>query len=202
MHADKPYYMVGDTIWLRARIAEAFTHAPTALNKYVYVELRSAVKPASGEQPPAPLRIRLREREGVYAGYLPLPMTAESGDYTLTAYTAFMRNAGPDYFFRMQVYVSAYGSRYEKHSTKRTDEWDFDMSFFPEGGYRRTAVPGSNFTRVTTVRIIRFSSKGSPPGTITRSSIYTCDRKKAATLSRPSNRPGALRPMVVAARVG
>lgn len=190
MHADKPYYMVGDTIWLRARIAEAFTHAPTALNKYVYVELRSAVKPASGEQPPAPLRIRLREREGVYAGYLPLPMTAESGDYTLTAYTAFMRNAGPDYFFRI------------RQSPRRSAERDFDMSFFPEGGYRRTAVPGSNFTRVTTVRIIRFSSKGSPPGTITRSSIYTCDRKKAATLSRPSNRPGALRPMVVAARVG
>lgn len=111
LHTDKPYYMAGDTIWLRAHVADASTLSPTALSKYVYVELRSAVKPASGEQPPAQQRIRLREREGVYAGYLPLPMTSESGDYTLTAYTAFMRNAGPDYFFRMPVYVSAYGSR-------------------------------------------------------------------------------------------
>lgn len=63
MHTDKPYYMAGDTIWLRAHVAEASTHAPTALSKYVYVELRSAVKPASGEQPPAPQRI-----EGIAAG--------------------------------------------------------------------------------------------------------------------------------------
>lgn len=141
VHTDKPYYMAGDTIWLRAHVAEASTHAPTALSKYVYVEFQSAEKPASGEQPPAPQRIRIREDGGVYAGYLPLPMTAKSGDYTLTAYTAFMRNAGPDYFFRMPVYVSAYGSRYEKQSTKRSNERDFDVSFFPEGGYLLEGVP-------------------------------------------------------------
>lgn len=141
VHTDKPCYMAGDTIWLRAHVAEASTHAPTASSKYVYVELQSAEKPASGEQPPAPQRIRIREDGGVYAGYLPLPMTARSGDYTLTAYTAFMRNAGPDYFFRMPVYVSAYGSRYEKQSTKRSNERDFDVSFFPEGGYLLEGVP-------------------------------------------------------------
>lgn len=171
VHTDKPYYMAGDTIWLRAHVADASTHAPAALSKYVYVEFQSAEKPASGEQPPAPQRIRIREHGGVYAGYLPLPMTAKGGDYTLTAYTAFMRNAGPDYFFRLPVYVSAYGSRYERQSPMRSARQDFDVAFFPEGGYRRTAMPGSNFTRATTVRITRYSSKGSRPGTITRSSI-------------------------------
>lgn len=98
VHTDKPYYMAGDTIWLRAHVVDASSHVRTALSKYVYVELRSMEKPAFDEPPSAPLRIRIREREDVYAGYLPLPMTAKSGDYTLTAYTAFMRNAGPDYF--------------------------------------------------------------------------------------------------------
>lgn len=141
VHTDKPYYMAGDTIWLRAHVADASTMSPAALSKYVYVEFQSAEKPASGEQPPAPQRIRIREDGGVYAGYLPLPMTAKGGDYTLTAYTAFMRNAGADYFFRMPVYVSAYGSRYERQSPMRSARQDFDVSFFPEGGYLLEGVP-------------------------------------------------------------
>lgn len=141
VHTDKPYYMAGDTIWLRAHVADASSHVRTSLSKYVYVEFRSLEKPASGEQPSAPLRIRIREQEGVYAGYFPLPMTAKSGDYILTAYTAFMRNAGPDYFFRMPVHVSAYGSPYERRSSKQNAERDFDVSFFPEGGYLVEGVP-------------------------------------------------------------
>lgn len=141
VHTDKPYYMAGDTIWLRAHVVDASSHVRTALSKYVYVELRSMEKPAFDEPPSAPLRIRIREREGVYAGYLPLPMTAKSGDYTLTAYTAFMRNAGPDYFFRAPVHVSAYGRRYERQASKRNAERDFDVSFFPEGGYLVEGVP-------------------------------------------------------------
>lgn len=141
VHTDKPYYMAGDTIWLRAHVVDASSHVRTSLSKYVYVELRSMEKPAFDEEPSAPLRIRIRERDGVYAGYLPLPMTAQSGDYTLTAYTAFMRNAGPDYYFRMPVYVSAYGRRYERQAPKRNAERDFDVSFFPEGGYLVEGVP-------------------------------------------------------------
>ncbi|HIS10333.1 MAG TPA: hypothetical protein IAA77_03755 [Candidatus Avibacteroides excrementipullorum] len=95
---DKPSYYSGDTIRFRAFVADASTHRPVSMSKYVYVELVTPYDEVS-------LRVKVMERDGVYEGYLPLdPMFAE-GDYSLVAYTAFMENAGEDYFFRKRLSV-------------------------------------------------------------------------------------------------
>ena len=39
LHADRPYYMVGDTIWFRAHLLDAATRIPVSRSRYVYVEL-------------------------------------------------------------------------------------------------------------------------------------------------------------------
>lgn len=95
---DKPSYYSGDTIRFRAFVADASTHRPLHISKYLYVELINPYDHAD-------LRVKVMERDGVYEGYLPLdPMFAE-GDYSLVAYTAFMENAGEDYFFRKRLSV-------------------------------------------------------------------------------------------------
>ena len=133
LHTDKPYYMAGDTLWFRAHVVDASTHAPADASRYVYVDFRCVDKPPVGTAAPAAQHYRILERDGVYAGYIPLPMTLESGNYELTAYTHFMRNLPHDYFFRQSVYVSAYGQRYAPG--KQEAVADYDVTFHPEGGY-------------------------------------------------------------------
>ena len=133
LHTDKPYYMAGDTLWFRAHVVDASTHAPADASRYVYVDFRCVDKPPVGTAAPAAQHYRILERDGVYAGYIPLPMTLESGNYELTAYTHFMRNLSHDYFFRQSVYVSAYGQRYAPG--KQASAADYDVTFHPEGGY-------------------------------------------------------------------
>lgn len=141
LHTDKPYYMAGDTIRFRAHVVDAASHAPVHASRYVYMDFHHVDKPPVGQEAPAPQRFRILERNGVYAGYIPLPMTFESGNYEITCYTHFMRNTGNASFYRQSVYVSDYGRRYEYRSRNRDASSDYDVSFHPEGGYLTTGVP-------------------------------------------------------------
>ena len=92
---DKPYYITGDTIWLRAFVVNAVNHQPVDASKFVYVELISPMNTVD-------MRIKIKERDGVFKGYLPLdPTKVAEGEYTLTAYTMFMQNQGEQYFFKI-----------------------------------------------------------------------------------------------------
>ena len=65
---DKPYYMTGDTVWLRAFVVDAVTHQPVDASKFVYVELISPMNEVA-------TRVKIKERDGVMKGYMPLDPT-------------------------------------------------------------------------------------------------------------------------------
>ena len=126
---DKDSYIAGDTIWLRAHCADAATHRPIAASRYVYVELRD-------DRGSLVRRIKLLSRDSVYSGYLPTQSLERFGDYSLTAYTLYMRNPGPEYFFKKPLTIWPYQeSRRTQRNTSVRKVSDFDVSFFPEGGY-------------------------------------------------------------------
>ena len=129
LHTDKDSYIAGDTIWLRAHCADAATHRPIAASRYVYVELRD-------DRGSLVRRIKLLSRDSVYSGYLPTQSLERFGDYSLTAYTLYMRNPGPEYFFKKPLTIRPYReSRRTQRNTSVRKVSDFDVSFFPEGGY-------------------------------------------------------------------
>ena len=129
LHTDKDSYIAGDTIWLRAHCADAATHRPVAASRYVYVELRD-------DRRALVRRIKLLSRDSVYSGYLPTQSLERFGDYSLTAYTLYMRNPGPEYFFKKPLTIWPYQeSRRTQRNTSVRKVSDFDVSFFPEGGY-------------------------------------------------------------------
>lgn len=102
---DRNHYMGGDTIWFRGFVVSAATHEPVKVSKYLYVELRTPYNTVDQ-------RIKVIERDGVYAGYVPLDMRVPEGDYTIVAYTNFMNSAGEAYFFKKPVGVrNAYSLR-------------------------------------------------------------------------------------------
>lgn len=126
---DKDSYILGDTIWLRAHCADAATHRPVAASCYVYVELRD-------DRGTLAWRIKLLSRDSVYCGYLPTQSLERFGDYSLVAYTLYMRNQGADYFFKKPLSIWPYReNRKTQRSTSVRKVSDFDVSFFAEGGY-------------------------------------------------------------------
>ena len=89
VHTDRVDYMGGDTIWMRAYVTDASSHLPVNVSKYLYVELKA---PSDSVL----MRVRIKEDNGVYAGYMALPLSPIEACYTLTAYTAFMEGLSAD----------------------------------------------------------------------------------------------------------
>ena len=97
LHTDRPYYMVGDTIWFRAHLLDAATRIPVSRSRYVYVELY--------EQNADTLVQRMKVRcdsSGVFANAMFLSKTMTSGSYTTAAYTHGLRKFGSDFFSSKQ----------------------------------------------------------------------------------------------------
>ena len=123
---DRDAYIAGATVWLRADCVDAATLEPLTASRYVYVELRTTDNLLVR-------RIKILQRGGVYAGYLPLPATLAQDEYVLCAYTLYMRNLGGDYLFSKPLSVNPY--RQPEKRRRRTAAGPFDVAFFPEGGY-------------------------------------------------------------------
>lgn len=101
LHIDKPYYLTGDTIWLKGYVVDAVTHKEDAMSRYLYVELINRKNRVYQ-------RKKIRKDENIFQGYIALDEKLEEGDYYLRAYTNFMRNAGDEYFYsrNLSVYSS------------------------------------------------------------------------------------------------
>lgn len=92
LHMDKPYYAAGEDIWFKAYITIGEKHQLSALSSVLNVELiddRDSIKRA----------IKLPVSNGITWGDFALPDSLHAGNYRIRAYTNYMRNAGPEYFF-------------------------------------------------------------------------------------------------------
>ena len=120
LHTDKPYYFVGDTIWLKAYLVNAITHFSGNGSQYVYVELIN-------RKDKVLQRIKIQQDKDLFASYLTLPKTLEAGDYYLRAYTHWMLNEDSSFYFSKNLKILASQSsfmypeiRYEQKGKKRT----------------------------------------------------------------------------------
>ncbi|QEC53945.1 hypothetical protein EDD80_108125 [Anseongella ginsenosidimutans] len=92
LHTDKPYYAIGDTIWFKAYVVLGPRHQLSALSGAVHVELIDE----TGSIAEA---LKLPLVAGTAKGDFALSSEYKEGNYRLRAYTQWMRNAGPDYFY-------------------------------------------------------------------------------------------------------
>jgi hypothetical protein len=100
LHFDKPYYAVGDTMWFKAYVTLE-QHQLSAISKIVYVDMmnsRDSVVAA----------LRLPVVNGVAKGNILLPqITFQEGNYHVRAYTNWMRNFDPSYYFAKNITVGS-----------------------------------------------------------------------------------------------
>lgn len=99
LHTDKSYYATGDTIWFKAYVTVDL-HQPTILSKIVYVDIISNTDTLMQS-------LRLPVINGFAQGNIALdPAVFKQGNYRLRAYTNWMRNFDPAYFFSKNIPVA------------------------------------------------------------------------------------------------
>jgi TonB-dependent SusC/RagA subfamily outer membrane receptor len=98
LQLDKPYYAIGDDIWFKAYVINAKAQTPSAYSNILYVDLineRDSVKK----------QLRMPMESGLTWGNFTLSDSLAEGNYRIRAYTNYMRNAGPDFFFDKTIKI-------------------------------------------------------------------------------------------------
>ncbi|GAA4374605.1 hypothetical protein [Hymenobacter koreensis] len=140
MHIDRSQYVSGDQLWFKLYAAIGTRHKPIPLSKVAYVEL------LDGKQTPV-LQAKIELRNAMGYGSLQLPATLPSGKYTLRAYTNWMKNFGPEYYYHSSVaVVNTFAATLP---AAPADSAAVDVQFFPEGGNLVRGLPATVAFKIT-----------------------------------------------------
>ncbi|MGZ3878391.1 MAG: carboxypeptidase-like regulatory domain-containing protein [Mucilaginibacter sp.] len=101
LHFDKPNYAIGDTIWFKAYLFDAAFLQPSPKSGICYIELLN-------DSDRLIKRMMLPIANGRSWGDIELnPLDFSEGNYTLHAYTNWMRNFGAKRVFKRQFYIAS-----------------------------------------------------------------------------------------------
>jgi len=125
LHLDKPYYSKGDNLWFKAYSVAGPNHTPSPLSENLYVELIN-------DKNIVLKRLTVYLRKGLGMGDFALADSLASGNYTIRAYTNWMRNFDQNFFFHKQIQLI--DPKYDKPVSKPEIDARFQIKFFPEGG--------------------------------------------------------------------
>lgn len=125
LHLDRPLYLSGEMLWFKVYAVEGTYSRPLPLSTVAYVEVLDKEK-----RPVAQGKIPLKQATG--QGSFPLPSSLSSGTYTVRAYTSWMKNFGPEYYF--QSTITVVNPLVASGAVPTKDSAAYDVQFFPEGG--------------------------------------------------------------------
>ncbi len=125
VHTDKDSYVTREICWFRIYYMEAFMNAPTNISSIAYVELLD-----KKNQPVIQQKVSLKPGESF--GSFTIPTDLASGTYTFRAYTNWMKNFGPDYFFEKAIRIINPKNLSPDSTIVKLKK--YDAQFFPEGG--------------------------------------------------------------------
>jgi hypothetical protein len=125
LHIDKTVYLPGEIAWFKIYDVDGYFNNPFAATALAYVEMmRKDGVPV--------LQMKIGIKDGQGNGSLIIPATIPTGNYILRAYTSWMKNFDPEYYFEQKITVI--------NTLKDTTDAPaklpkgFDIQFFPEGG--------------------------------------------------------------------
>ncbi len=142
LHLDRPAYVAGETMWFKAYAVEGTAHRPLAMSKVAYVEVLDAA-----QRPVLQAKIALVQAMG--QGAFELPVDLPTGRYTVRAYTNWMKNAGPAFYFHCPIAVVNTLQAMPAASPTAQAGPAYDVQFFAEGGQLVRGLPGRVAFKVT-----------------------------------------------------
>jgi hypothetical protein len=126
VHTDKSVYVAGEVIWFKVYVTDARFHIPVDVSKVAYVEILDKVN-----TPVLQAKIELQKGSG--NGSLLIPASVNSGNFRLRAYTRWMRNSSPDFYFEKPVTIINTLRNFSPPAPLPS-AIKYDIQFFPEGG--------------------------------------------------------------------
>ncbi|MBC7904951.1 MAG: hypothetical protein H7Y27_16105, partial [Gemmatimonadaceae bacterium] len=123
VHTDKDYYVAGEILWYKMYLLNQ--GIDLNLSRVAYIEI-------IGKDGKAALQVKTAVDQGNGNGSIVLPSSIPSGNYILRAYTRWMRNAGPVYFFHKQITIVNTLKKSEPVSGPEIKT--IHLQLFPEGG--------------------------------------------------------------------
>jgi hypothetical protein len=124
-HTDKDLYVTGEIVWFKLYNVSAGSNKPLDLSKIAYAEI------IDKDQKPV-LQAKISLDKGSGSGSFQLPVSLPSGIYQIRAYTNWMKNYDPEYFFEKSLTIVNALTKPEKLAV--LNNAGYDIQFFPEGG--------------------------------------------------------------------
>jgi len=126
MHTDKNFYLAGELLWFKLYSVEGMNNQPLSISRFAYVEVID-----KSQRPILQTKVLLNNSSG--AGSLFLPAYTQTGTYTIRAYTNWMKNFDPGFYFEKQV--SIINTLQTTLQSDKVATAVYDIQFFPEGGH-------------------------------------------------------------------
>jgi hypothetical protein len=125
LHTDKEFYVAGEILWFKIYYTNASSGKPMQLSRIAYVEiLNTANEPA--------LQAKIDLQPGKANGSFYLPASLPTGNYIIRAYTNWMKNFDPVYFFEKKITIV--NTIRNPETAPVADSLNADLHFYPEGG--------------------------------------------------------------------
>lgn len=125
LHLDRPFYACGETMWFKVYTTDGSLHKPLDMSKVAYVEVLDEAL-----QPVLQGKIPLENSAG--NGSFMLPLTLSSGNYRVRAYTNWMKNFGPEFYFDAPITIVNSFNKLGPVAAQAAAA--YSIQFFPEGG--------------------------------------------------------------------
>ena len=100
LHLNQTYYAAGDTIWFKGYLADAMNHRRDTLSNFIYVDLVD-------QRGRFVLSKKIKRDSLGFANGIPISDTLPTGDYTLRAYTGWMLNFDPSFYYQQNLKIGS-----------------------------------------------------------------------------------------------
>ncbi len=133
VHTDRELYLAGEILWFKLYNVNTVSNRSIDFSKVAYVEIIDKnLKPV--------LQAKIAIDNGSGSGSLYLPVSLSSGNYQFRAYTSWMKNFSPDFYFEKNIKLVNTLTKPEKKQALN-EELNYDIQFFPEGGNMVESLP-------------------------------------------------------------
>jgi hypothetical protein len=125
LQLDRTFYLTGEMMWFKIYYVDGSYHKPLDISKVAYIEILDRDNESV-------LQTKVALKNGMGDGSLFLSASLLSGNYTVRAYTNWMKNFSPEYFFHKPVTIINPFIKPDRESP--SVKTNYDAQFFPEGG--------------------------------------------------------------------
>ncbi|WP_295668675.1 hypothetical protein [uncultured Mucilaginibacter sp.] len=125
VHTNKNSCTAGELLWFKIYNVDGIYLHPINISKVAYVEVLD-----NNQNPVLQTKIAMKDNGG--DGSLFIPLTVPTGNYTLRAYTNWMKNFSTDYYFSKKITII--NPLKSPEAVGKTNATAYDIQFFPEGG--------------------------------------------------------------------